>query len=447
MKDYLAKLPLDEWRQATKELLKGSFLEEAWIDESMQVLGGQFSGASEVEVVLQLRSSDYRFSCDSCMGRFCPHVSALVEFYLEDPDSFMPIECSNRLINSLVKKSWGKYELKTRKRNLRSLKRKLEMMQDGLSLAEELYEQLFRLLPKVNFQEELFSLREQVERLGEYHLSGLVGEFKKVISSNKYSMLRLLVRLREDIAAIKKNLVSQLNSESLDYLDSESYAFMGHIWKVDELAELHPPESGSFLQLAFRCEENNYLERLEDRAVWLNLKNGELCHSVNLRPYKSLRHLKAEDSSDMVLECHEYFRYPGKNNYRVRWQSAFARKEGVEDYRSVINYSREDWDVVIKEAKKHLQSPIKGSAILFLLKFERFELLNNEIFLRDQYEGALKLINGDSGELVSILRTLPKDVLRDGACLIEAIREENGAAIIFKALGLVSSTHKIRLTL
>lgn len=447
MKDFLAKLPLDEWREPAEELLKNSFLEEAWVDTSMQILGGQFSGSSDVEVVIQLRSADYRFVCDSCTGRFCSHATSLVEFYLQDSSSFMSTECSNRLINLLVKKSWIKYEQPVRKRNLRSLKRKLEMMHEGLGVAHELYSRVFQLLPKVNSQEELFSLREQVERLGEYHLNGLAGEFKKVISSNEQSTLSSLVRLREGISSAKRILTTQLASESVEYLDSEVYALIGHIWKTDELTRIHSPEAGQFLQLAFHCEENNYLERLEDTAIWLNLLNGQVCHSVNLRPYKSLRHLKAEDSSDMVLECHEFFRYPGNNNFRVRWQSVFTRKEIANDYEIAVNNSRADWKEVIKESKKHLQNPFKTSPLLFLLRFKNIAFYEHKVFLKNEFGYSVEIVSENSGYLLSVLRTLPGTALENGACLVQAKRTEKGNGIAFKPLTIVSSSQKIRLTI
>jgi hypothetical protein len=423
-------------------------MEEAWWDSSQQVLGGTFSRSEEeTHVLLQVNATDYRFVCEECTGKFCPHASALVNFFLESEEAFFGLKCSESNLAKLSKSSWMKIQSKARRRNTSSLRKKLLTMKDGLSWAREFQQKLFYSLPKVKSQEELFALREQLGRLTEFHLPGLVESFRRLISMDSEDVLVPLVKLKAALDQAEVVLEKQLSSADLKYEDSEIYALLGHVWKITELEELSPGKPGVFLQLAFECRENNYAERLEDVAVWINLLTGELCHSENLRPFKALRHLKAEDSSDDVYECYEFFRYPGKSNARVRWQSYTKRKEQPDDYRLAVNSARADWDAVLREVKRLFRSDVLLSAPLFMLKFESIHSDGERFYIVNNAGDSLKISKEQTTQLSCLLKTLTNKNLVDAAILVEFQYDVSVNEISVKALCLINSYEKVRLVL
>ena len=438
------KIDLHKWQKTVKNSSNQYLLEEAWIDRSTRVLGGQFlQGTEEVQTLISFRGDEYRFYCTHCDGAFCSHLVSLVSFYLEDDESFYPMDCPTVLQNNLSNSKWIKSSPKKRRRNLSVLKKKILTMQEGLLLARELLKHLFNTLPRIDSQEELFSLREQVDRLADYHLMGLVEQFRRLISADSELLPHKISSMNSTISEIEQVLSMQLKSEDLSYSNSEAYAYMGHIWKIEELKEFNSGDSGRFLQLAFECRENNYAERLEDTAVWLNLENGEICHSQNLRPFKALRHLKSEDSSDLILYCHEYFKYPGSNNFRIRWQSSSRMLEEGDDYKKALEFARSDWQNIVKETKKILRKPLLLKAPLFLLKFDCFSWDKEDFYLSKGHESLKLKFTENNGWMT--LNTLSKNSLTAAAILVEASFDLAKAEIQFSPKCLINPDEKIRL--
>lgn len=444
MKKDILKINLRKWQQAVEHLAKEFLLEEAWGDYSKQIIGGHFlEGLEEIQTLIKFSEEGYRFYCSHCDGAFCTHLVSLLSFYLQDEDSFFQTECSESLHKKIIKSKLHKFNSTKRKRNLSALKKKIATMQEGLKLAKGLLNHLFVTLSKVDSQEELFSLREQVDRLAEYHLSGLVEQFRRLISADTKLVLYKISSLNLAISEIETTLAVQYENEELQYSCSEAYAYMGHIWKINELKELYSGKSARLIQLAFECRENNYAERLEDISIWLNLENGELCHSQNLRPYKALRHIKADDSSDFLLDCHEYFKYPGTNNFRIRWQSCSKMAEKKADYAKALELSRSDWQNVVKETKQLLRNPLRLNDPLFLLNFDCFSTDRNDFYLSQGSESIRLKFPGENGWMV--LNTLNKKSTVDAAVLVKGLFDAVKGEIYFTPLCIINSNEKIRL--
>jgi hypothetical protein len=446
MEKLLKKLPLKIWQKATADMLKNFCLEEAWLDQEQNLLGGAFDGPSSVDVYIQMNASQFKFSCSHCTGKFCPHASALVGYFLDDASSFLPWTANSKLINSLAKVPWQAIAVKVRKKNLPALRKKIETMLEGLLFAKELLLQIFQVLPKQISVEELYGLRLQIDRLSEFYLPGLMAQFKELLSSTESSFF-CFGQLQEAMKEIELKLESQLSDPDYAYDDSEAYAYFGHIWKVDELREVSEAKSGRFMQLSFFCSDNTYAERLEDTAIWLNLEDGEVSFSQNLRPFKSLRHLKQEDSDDCIHECAEYFSYPGSVNRRIRWQSVSTAEEMKEDFETAMNFAEVDWPGMLKKVKNRLLEPLALCRPLILLKFEKIIVAADGYYLQSQTGEIIELSSPSTDSLDTLsplLRSLSETSVRNAAMLLEFSYDQSSDKLSGRPLCLLNSYEKIR---
>lgn len=141
--------------------------------------------------------------------------------------------------------------------------------------------------------------------------------------------------------------------------DTAIAAWLGHVWKYEELVAAGCGESAAELvQLAFFVIDDRVKEGYADTGIWLHLGDGRLFHTETLRPYRALDHIKADDSDFDVAQVPDFVRYPGDSPERVRWRGREHRALGQADYDKVNAVAETDFASTLKRVKNGLKSPL-----------------------------------------------------------------------------------------
>ncbi|MCM8537822.1 MAG: hypothetical protein NE334_17905 [Lentisphaeraceae bacterium] len=438
----LSKFPIAAWREKLDIFLAHSYLEEAWIVRDRQVLGGTFAGDNPADISLEVQSDKYRFYCTSCDSTLCMHLLSLVDMHFKSADAFYDLPISELSFLEIEKRAWQKFFIKSKKsKNLVALKKKLELMLEGIYFAQQLVAELFRQIPKVSTPDELYELNNQIDRLSEFSLGGVRARFREVLMKNS-AVLSQLATIMKGLKLSESVLKKQLSDDSLSYINSEAYTYLGHVWKITDLEVLSEPQAEILFPLYFHSYENVYFERLEDVQVWLCLGSMKVCYTQNLRPFKSLRHLKKQKESLDIIESKNVCFYPGKSFPRVRYKDSMSRQLTSEDLATLMKSVSSLTTLKVREVKKQLLNPFRHYAPVIFCKTG--SLFNREgvVFMEGEDGEVLRLESCHSTE---VLCSMTSRELEPSGLLL-SFSHVNGR-FLGRPLVLVNSLGVMRLSL
>ncbi|MCM8529712.1 MAG: hypothetical protein NE330_01010 [Lentisphaeraceae bacterium] len=422
--------------------MKSTYLEEAWEISQNQIFGGSFTGELPAEILIELYSDKFRFSCTSCKGSICIHLLSLVDLYLKSPSSFYKLSAVDVDLTKIGKANWQTHLVKTApSKNLTALRKKLVLMREGVSFAQSLIVELFQQIPKVSTSEELYDLNIQVDRLSEFSLAGIRARLREVLMKNT-DVLSGLATVMKGLKLSEGVLREQLSDDSLSYINSEVYTYLGHVWKTVDLEVLNKPQQGVLIPLYFHSYENVYFERLEDVQVWFCLNSMKVCFTQTLRPFKSLRHLKKQKESLDVMESNDVCFYPGKYFPRIRYKSAISRSIKSDDLSTILNRTSLLDNSMIRDVKKQLTNPLCHYAPVILCKMSSLFQSGELAFLEGEGEQKFSLENCHSTEVLCSMTSLDLE----GAGLLLSFSYLKGL-VVGRPLALINSLGITRLSL
>jgi hypothetical protein len=268
--------------------------------------------------------------------------------------------------------------------------KKCRVQLEGIDLAEKILKTIvssgLHSIDRKN--EELY--RGQIKELGNYYITGVQaamaellmasadagksaeGDFTNAIEAVNY--LHALIKkarayLESKITDLEAKEPGHVSTSREAALHSSIEEQLGRAWKLSELKDegLYV-QNAELIQAGFSVTPDEAKKEFVDEGIWLSLADGEIYLTKNLRPYKALNYVKADDSFFSVLIAGELSIYPGDKNPRVRWDSFIPRAISPEDLQKAKKAGAGDFTQVIKAVKNQIKNPLADKFPIFALK-------------------------------------------------------------------------------
>jgi len=313
---------------------------------------------------------------------------------------------------------------KPKKTNTAAQKKKLRQQLEGLDQAERMVNDLLSAGISTLSGSSAQTFEKLAKDLGNFYLTGPQAAFSRIALTVRQiqtcpeqapglyaEALRVLIALHAAIKKSREFLNSKLEAGNYSAEDSILYEALGGIWRLEDLKALGScRENARLVQLSFDVFYDEAKREYVERGFWLDLERGDLVRTLNYRPVKALKHVKAEDSCFELLEVPTLYEYPGKVSPRVRWEGCTTRPLSDSERRAVPAFAREDIPAVVKLAKNQMKNTLLPKYIPALLpvgqigtvedNFVLEDPAGNRILLRDRREDGAG--HASAGRLASV---------------------------------------------
>ncbi|MBW7475330.1 SWIM zinc finger family protein [Paenibacillus oenotherae] len=353
----------------------------------------------------------------------------------------------------------GDGESPKRKVNKSALIKKINAQLEGLGILEKLVLQLVQSglggLDKKTIQ----VMEDQVKQLGNHYIPGAQAELRELVlimstegdRESVYSRgIEQLIRLHALIRKGKSYLEQRAAQPELP-METESMLEeqLGHAWQLAELREYGRarPET-ELLQLSFISYTDKARGEFVDAGWWVDLREGTIHTTRNLRPFRAAKSIKEEDTVHAVIQTGELFVYPGAPNARVRWEKGEFRDVCEKDYRAVKALAAPSFADVIKRVKNGIKNPLADKNPVMLIAFQAVERIGDTYILRDTQGKQLPVtanIWAASLHSGSILPLLHGDDLKDQAALVMFRHDIESGRLAVQLMSIITDRRIIRL--
>lgn len=261
---------------------------------------------------------------------------------------------------------------KPRKTNTAAQKKKLEKQLEGLDVAEKMTDELLSAGISSLAGTSAQSMDKIAKELGNYYLTGPQTSFERIaltvrkIQQDKdhaelyyAEALRILIALRATVKKSREFLQNKLEAEHYTAEDSVLYEALGGVWRLEDLQAIGAfRENAKLVQLSFDVSFDEAKKEYVERGFWLDISCGKLVQTLNLRPLKAVKYIKAEDSCFELLEIATLYQYPGDNCPRVRWESFTSRPLTDVERGMLRTFASQGIADVIKTAKGQFKNTL-----------------------------------------------------------------------------------------
>lgn len=409
-----------------------------------------FSGESPV----------FRCSCPSRQFP-CKHSLAIMLDYLAGKDftvSEVPEDVASKRekIAKKAEKAASGEPKSAPKQNKSAAAKKLQKQAEGLDLAEQFVNDVFsRGVSSIN-RTSAAQYKSLAKQLGDYYLPEPMAIVTDIVTAaealssepNDAEAARLVglcVKLNSTIKKSRAYINEKLASGEVLPEDSVLYEAMGGIWKLSQLKELGLfKENARLMQLSFQTLDDTMHKSFVDTGYWIDLDSGEISKTENIRPYKAIKHISADDSKFGVYTAAELFRYPGGLNRRVRWENAVTAQAAPQDYERVVSLAEPTIADAVKKAKNELKNTLSDPTAAVLVPFDFIGFAEDgHGVLRYGGESISLRETGNYPNVISVLRIAA--VPEKGAVLGELFYDADQRRIYLCPLSVISADGAARL--
>jgi len=299
---------------------------------------------------------------------------------------------------------------KPKKTNTSAQKKKIAKQLEGLDLAQKLVDELLTgglgTLAGTSAQ----SFEKVAKDLGNYYLTGpqntftaIALEVRKIQGSPEKAdehyaqALRLLIALHATIKKSRVFLNQKLEAGNYSAEDSILFEAMGGIWRLEDLKAIGSfRENVKLVQLSFDVSYDEAKREYIERGFWVDLDTGIISQTLNYRPVKALKYVKADDSCFDVVEVPVLYEYPGEVSCRIRWEGCTTRSITKEEQQNLPSLATVGIAEAVKLAKGQMKNTLLPKFIPALLPVGKIGMVGqtpvledrtgNRIVLRDRRE-------------------------------------------------------------
>lgn len=359
--------------------------------------------------------------------------------------------------------SQPKMTKKTGAKNTAAQKKKLEKQLQGLDVAEKMTDELLAAGVSSLAGTSAQSMDKIAKELGNYYLTGPQTSFERIaltvrkIQQDKdhaelyyAEALRILIALRATVKKSREFLQNKLEAEHYTAEDSVLYEALGGVWRLEELKAIGLfRENAKLVQLSFDVSFDEAKKEYIERGFWLDISCGELVQTLNLRPTKALKYVKAEDSCFELLEIATLYQYPGDHCPRVRWESFTSRP--LEDIEKGVlkTFASQGIADIVKAAKGQFKNTLLPKFMPALVPIASLGRVGDTMAVEDSAGARLELRDrredGDDHACVRGLHALPVAPRTGDALFGLVFYDEADRHICLHPYSLVTSTDIIRL--
>ncbi len=401
----------------------------------------------------------FRCSCPSRQFP-CKHSLAIMYEWVSGKNfevAEIPEDIARKREKITKRKEKAKEEEKTgpkkpSKTSLAAAKKKLQKQLEGLELAETFVTDLLnRGVSSINGSSSA-SYKNLAKQLGDYYLPELQAIMLEIITvAEELSeqpddrelnrLVMLCVRLSSSVKKSKEYIQTKLESGNVQPEDSILYEAMGGIWKLTQLKEIGLyKENARIVQLSFTVLDDTIHKAYVETGYWIDLDSGEISRTENIRPYRSAKHIKSEDSALGVYHIPVLYRYPGGMNRRIRWEGMEQTDLEDKNYEEILNKAESSIGEAVKKAKNELKNTLSEQVCAMLLPFDsiKFAAEDGHGVLLYQGESIGLKANENYPEVCNILHLEPEEVLENGVLLGELFYDAENRKIYICPISIVT---------
>lgn len=306
---------------------------------------------------------------------------------------------------------------KPKKTNQATKAKKIQKQLEGIEKAEQMVSDLLSLGLGTLTGASAKSYETLAKDLGSYYLTGAQTEFVrlareiKVIQKNPdpssyHEAIRILIRLNALLQKSRSFLQDKLDRKDYAAEDNLLYEALGGIWKLEELEEIGSyQENAQLVQLSFDVLFDEAKKEYVDRGYWMELQGGKIYQTLNYRPVKALKYIKADDTCFDVVKTPKLFCYPGTGNQRVRWDSFELEPIQNDILKTAAKFAQADFSLAVKEVKNEIKNTLSEKYLGVTLAFHKLGKIGDELALQSQ-DGQCIILRDRAGDGPSHSSTL-----------------------------------------
>jgi hypothetical protein len=308
-----------------------------------------------------------------------------------------------------------------KKVNSVTLIKKIETQLNGIRIAEKILKVLIQSGISSIDAKISQNMQLQVKELGNYYIGGVQTAFNDLLielSAVKDGEYTGVINQINYISALLKKSTEYLNKrkeepDSNPELDSAIEEQIGYVWKLTELMQYKLwEENAEIIQLSFNTYDNPARKEWVDEGIWMNMKNGKIYKTNNYRPYRAIKHIKAENSAFGMFKLKEIFIYPGSLNPRIRWlpEALMEKRYDNNNMNKIISFASVNYAEIIKSVKNIIKNPLMDKHPVVLLALHKVYLNGENPVIEDREGNKLTLKdreNADFSSTVQLKNFLP----------------------------------------
>ena len=286
---------------------------------------------------------------------------------------------------------------KPKKTSTAAPKKKIAKQLEGLDQAERLVDELLTAGIATLSGSSAQSFEKVAKDLGNYYLTGCQNAFTRMAlavrriqddparSGEHYAeALRILISLHATIKKARVFLNDRLEEGDSGAGDSILYEALGGIWRLEDLRAMGSyRENVRLMQLSFDVSCDEAKKEYAERGFWVDLDQGTIVQTLNFRPLKALKYVKADDSCFDVVEVPVLYEYPGELNRRVRWDGCTTRPASPDETRRLPALAVSGIAEAVKTAKGQMKNTLLPKFIPALLPVGQIGSIGESLVLED----------------------------------------------------------------
>ena len=299
--------------------------------------------------------------------------------------------------------------------------------------------------------------------LGNYYLTGPQTAFSRIAlavrtiqkdpasaQSACAEALRVLIALHSTIKKSRAFLQAKLDAGQFTAEDTILFEALGGVWKLEDLRAIGAyRENAKLVQLSFDVSFDEAKKEYAERGWWMDISGGQIDYTLNLRPVKALKYVKADDSRFGLYEVPILCTYPGEGSRRVRWEGASSRPLTRSEQAALPKLSQPDIPAAVKLAKGQFKNTLLPKFAPMLLPVGRVGTVGDSFVLEDPAGNRVVLRDrrSDGADHASTARLamLPEKIPAGSALFGLMFYDETDRTICLHPYSVVTPEHIIRL--
>lgn len=323
-------------------------------------------------------------------------------------------------------------------------KKLIEKQLEGLEMAQRMVNELLASGLSTLAGSNATSYEKLAKDLGSSYLTGPQLAFTRIAQTVKSiqgdkdhaeeryrEALRTLLSLEAVIKRSRSFLEERLEAQRYTSEDTLLFEALGGVWRLDDLIAIGScKENARLVQLSFDVSYDEARREYVERGYWIDLDTGRIDQTLNYRPIKALKYVKADDSCFDLLEVPLLCVYPGEGNRRIRWDGAVSRHLSVEEAASIPGFASQDLSAAVKEMKNLVKSPLLPKFCAVLLSCGRVGTVDGQLVMEDPSGSRIALCDrpgaDSAGETTDAAKTLLSGGVPAGSALFGLLFYDEG---------------------
>ncbi|MCI8537457.1 MAG: SWIM zinc finger family protein [Oscillospiraceae bacterium] len=352
---------------------------------------------------------------------------------------------------------------KPKKANTAAQKKKLARQLEGLDRAEQMVNDLLTSGVGALAGTSAQTYDKLAKDLGGYYLTGPQTAFSRLAltvrtmqkspdqaEASAAEALRILIALHSTIRKSRVFLEAKLEAGQYSAEDTVLFEALGGVWRLEDLHAIGAfRENARLVQLSFDVSYDEARREYIDRGWWLDLDGGQIDQTLNYRPVKALKYVKAEDSCFELLEVPTLYTYPGEGDRRIRWDGAVSRPLRPEEQAKLPGLAQPDLATAVKLVKGRIKNTLLPKFMAVLVPIGRMGMVGDVFVLEDPKGGRIVLRDRpeDGADHASTARLgmLPEPVPEGSALFGLMFYDGRDRSLCLHPYSVVTPEHIIRL--